>query len=328
MGNSNSSRNSSRKSSRNKISKKKSLQKLNNSESTKQQQTYDPSSSFQIPKNEQDIDRMQLEHFLFQHIWQCCFSSPIEQILKAGNAKVLDVGCGPGAWLLGTSLKYPLTQFYGIDIAPVFPKEIKPENLEFIQSDIANGIRFDDNTFDFVRMNLLSTSLQEDQWACVIEELVRVLKPGGYIEIMEPEFQFYNIGPYFSKLNSNLVDFISSTGANIHITQKIESILNMPNFQTSSQTDVNLCNTLSKLTDIHTDTRTIPIGGVHGGKIGKIYEELLGMYFENTVLDILPWYMGTSRENYLELWKLCQEEFKNYASFTNLVKFWGKKVAE
>ncbi|CAG8795917.1 35284_t:CDS:2 [Gigaspora margarita] len=324
MGNSH----SSRKSSRNKISKKKSLQKLNNSESTKQQQTYDPSSKFHIPKNNNDIDRMQQEHFLFQHIWQCNFSSPIEQTLKAGNAKVLDVGCGPGVWLLSTSLEYPLTQFYGIDIAPVFPKEIKPENLEFIQSDITNGIRFDDNYFDFVRMNLLSTSLQENQWVYVIEELVRVLKPGGYIEIMEPEFQFYNIGPYFSKLNSCLINFISSTGANVHITQKIESFLNTSNSQTSSQTDVNLCNILSKLTEIHSDTRTIPIGGVHGGKIGTIYEELLTMYFKNTVVDILPWYIGTSRENYLELWKLCQEEFKNYASFTNLVRFWGKKVAE
>ncbi|CAG8787740.1 13212_t:CDS:2, partial [Racocetra fulgida] len=168
----------------------------------------------------QDIDRMQLEHFLFQHIWKCDFSSPIEQILKAGDAK-----------------------FYGIDIAPVFPKEIKPENLEFIQSDITHGIRFDDNHFDFVRMNLMSTCLPEDQWVHVIEELVRVLKPDGYIEIMEPEFQFYNIGPYFSKLNS--------------------------------------C-------------------AVHGGKIGKIYAELLGMYFENTVVDVLPWYMGMSRENYLD----------------------------
>ncbi|CAG8492905.1 18077_t:CDS:2 [Cetraspora pellucida] len=325
MGNSN----SSRKLSRNKLSKKKSLQKLTSSDSTKQQQTWNPSLNFHIPKNEQDIDRMQAEHFLFQHIWKCDFSPPIEQVLKSGNAKVLDIGCGPGTWLLATSLKYPLTQFYGIDIAPVFPKEIKPENLDFIQSDITNGIRFNDNHFDFVRMNLMSTCLQEDQWVHVMEELVRVLKPDGYIEIMEPEFQFYNIGPYFSKLNSCLINFISSTGANVYITQKIESLLNMSNFQaSSSQTDINLSNTLSKLTDIHSDTRTIPIGGVHGGKIGKIYEELLGMYFENTVVDVLPWYMGMSRENYLELWKLCQEEFKNYASFTNLVRFWGRKIPE
>ncbi|CAG8667032.1 18947_t:CDS:2 [Gigaspora margarita] len=254
---------------RSKLAKKKSLQKLINSESLKQQPIYDP-SKFHLPKNDKDIDRMHEQHFLFQHIWECNFSSPIERTLHE-PAIVLDVGCGPGTWLLEMSTTYPQSQFYGIDIAHAFPKEIKPGNLEFIQSDITNGIKFDDDYFDFVRMSLLATFLQEDKWVRVLRELIRVLKPGGYIEIIEHELQ-YNIGPCFSTL-------------------------------------VTPCS-------------------AHGGQTGKVFEELLKSYFENTVVDLLPWYMEISKEKYLELWKSCHKEFKNRASSTKLHKFWGMKIGQ
>ncbi|CAG8733530.1 15304_t:CDS:2, partial [Dentiscutata heterogama] len=218
MGNSHSSSKSFRK----KLSKKKSLQKLINSESLKQQPIYDP-SKFHLPKNDKDIDRMHEQHFLFNHIWGCNFSSPIERKLHKG-AIVLDVGCGPGTWLLEMSTTYPQSQFYGIDIEQIFPKEIKPGNLEFIQSDITNGIKFDNDHFDFVRMSLLAPFLQEDKWIRVLRELIRVLKPGGYIEIIEHELQ-YNIGSCFSMLITPLLNFIRSTGANVQIMQKIDSLL-------------------------------------------------------------------------------------------------------
>jgi ubiquinone/menaquinone biosynthesis C-methylase UbiE len=71
------------------------------------------------------------------------------------------------------STQHPLTRFYGVDIAAVFPSEIKPTNLNFHQCDINQGLPFKDNYFDFVRMSLMSTSLKTDQWVNVIRELVR-----------------------------------------------------------------------------------------------------------------------------------------------------------
>jgi hypothetical protein len=47
---------------------------------------------FHLPKNNQDIDRMQLQHFLFEHLWQSNYSSPIEQKLKSGGCRILDAG--------------------------------------------------------------------------------------------------------------------------------------------------------------------------------------------------------------------------------------------
>ncbi|CAG8803420.1 1407_t:CDS:2, partial [Gigaspora margarita] len=72
------------------------------------------------------------------------------------------------------------------DISPIYPSEIKPCNLTFRTANILEGLPFPDNHFDFVYMRFLLTAFTEDDWQNkVIQELCRVLKPGGYIEIME-----------------------------------------------------------------------------------------------------------------------------------------------
>ncbi|CAG8701015.1 7632_t:CDS:2, partial [Dentiscutata heterogama] len=114
------------------------------------------------------------------------YSSPVSDLLDRGGAKVLDVGCGPGTWLLNMATDYPRVSFTGVDISPIYPSEIKPCNLTFHTANILEGLPFPDNHFDFVYMRFLLTAFTEDDWQNkVIQELCRVLKPGGYIEIME-----------------------------------------------------------------------------------------------------------------------------------------------
>lgn len=111
------------------------------------------------------------------------------------------ISCGPGTWLLELATNYPNTKFVGIDITKAFPSEIKPKNLVFIQHDI-NGslLPFPENTFDYVRMSNMNTCLKDHQWDAVLREMVRVLKPGGYIELMECDMTYSHSGPMFSKL--------------------------------------------------------------------------------------------------------------------------------
>src|SRR5438045_2869347 len=63
-------------------------------------------------------------HKLMKGIWKDNFISPIKQELTEGkDFKVLDVGCGSGIWALQLSEDYPLAEFIGLDLFPVFPKE-------------------------------------------------------------------------------------------------------------------------------------------------------------------------------------------------------------
>ncbi|CAG8751442.1 19777_t:CDS:2, partial [Racocetra fulgida] len=80
--------------------------------------------------------------------------------------------------------------FIGIDISPMFPTGIKPPNLTFHTANVLKGLPFPDDHFDFVYMRFLIIAFTEDEWSTVISELIRVVKPGGWIELMEGNMEF------------------------------------------------------------------------------------------------------------------------------------------
>jgi len=102
-------------------------------------------------------------------------------------SKVLDVGCGIGGTSRYIAKKFPSAEVTGITISPeqqrratALAKERGIGNAKFELCDALN-MKYEDNTFDFV-------------WACesgehmpdkvkYVEEMARVLKPGGRIVI-------------------------------------------------------------------------------------------------------------------------------------------------
>ncbi|RHZ83715.1 hypothetical protein Glove_88g31 [Diversispora epigaea] len=153
------------------------------------------SSNYFLPNDDEEVDRLQLQHFLFRDIWDGNFSSPINDFIDQGGANILDVGCGPGTWLLEMSTEYPRSSFTGIDMSPIFPVEIKPCNLNFQVANVLEKLPFPDNSFDFVYMRFLLTAFTEKEWIKAIQELIRVVKPGGWLELMEGDLAFNPEGP-------------------------------------------------------------------------------------------------------------------------------------
>jgi ubiquinone/menaquinone biosynthesis C-methylase UbiE len=47
------------------------------------------------------------------------------------------------------------------------------------------GLPFSDNSFDFVHQRLVIVALPTDQWVRQIQELLRVTRPGGWVELVE-----------------------------------------------------------------------------------------------------------------------------------------------
>ena len=78
---------------------------------------------------------------------------------------------------------YPNAKFTSIDISPIQPSQIKPENFTFFQANLLDGLPFPDDSFDFVFQCLLVASISKDKWLAIINELTRILKPGGYLEV-------------------------------------------------------------------------------------------------------------------------------------------------
>jgi ubiquinone/menaquinone biosynthesis C-methylase UbiE len=91
--------------------------------------------------------------------------------------------CGAGSWLFELGTEFPSANFIGIDFSPIIPTAIKPHNVSFVQGDILDGLPFEDDTFDFVHQRILFAAFSLDKWQSVINDMVRVLKPGGYLEV-------------------------------------------------------------------------------------------------------------------------------------------------
>ncbi|CAG8467703.1 7704_t:CDS:2 [Dentiscutata erythropus] len=152
--------------------------------------------NYVYPVDDDEVDRCQMQHFLMKHIWEGNFSAPIKELLTSYETKILDIGCGSGAWILEMATENKCPQFVGVDIVPLYPSEIHPTNVKFRQANVLSGLPFEDETFDFVYMRFMTFAFTVNDWERALKEALRVTKKGGYVEIMETDFRWYNEGPF------------------------------------------------------------------------------------------------------------------------------------
>ncbi|CAG8565654.1 4671_t:CDS:2 [Paraglomus brasilianum] len=173
----------------------------------------DKDSKCYLPCDEQEAYRTYKRHYLYRFIWKGNYSAPVLEELSFG-ARVLDVGCAEGTWLINMSSEYPLSTFVGVDIAPVFP-EVTQKNVAFLQCNALDGLPFPNDTFDFVRQGFLIVSINWQEWKDkLIKELIRVTKTGGYIEVMDVDIKYYRNGGLSKYLTSFLTEHFEKIGIN------------------------------------------------------------------------------------------------------------------
>ncbi|CAG8622997.1 13841_t:CDS:2, partial [Ambispora leptoticha] len=188
-------------------------------------------SEYMIPNDDEEADRLLQVHKAVKNIWGDLFYSPVKEKLRQG-AEVVDVGCGPGAWVLDMAQKYPNSNFVGIDFSPIFPTEGLPVNVKFVRCNLLDGSPFEDAYFDFTHQKFMSVSYTEEQWKeKVIPELLRITKPGGWIETVE--------GDVIIHVNSNnnavrriaigMENYFKSRGMNHQIGEFIPQLLENTN---------------------------------------------------------------------------------------------------
>ncbi|KAG9296733.1 hypothetical protein G9A89_001365 [Geosiphon pyriformis] len=263
---------------------------------------------FYLPRVDCEMNRQQSAHFLFQHIFQCRFSAPMEETLLNGS-HVLDMGCGPGAWVCEMATYYPQTKFIGIDILDVFPKEIKPANATFQIGNLTDGLPFEDKTFDMVRISCLYISMTGKEYRFCIDEAIRVLKSGGYIEIIEAEFQLENPGKNWKNCLNSLQKIFGQRGINLWPPPNLVRILEE----------------IKVLQEIQFERRLTKLGP-EGGMAGVIFLDNINQYFTGTIATVFSEKMGLSEKDYNDFWENCKKEALENGSEAPISKFWAQKI--
>lgn len=135
----------------------------------------------------EEQDRLVAQHYLLRTAFHGndYMATVMTPLLQQGCV-VLDMGCGSGTWTMELATAYPASHFIGLDQLALFPKDIKPKNCHFATCDLTSlPLSIPDASVDYIFQRDLNWALLASQWPALIKEYMRILKPGGWIELME-----------------------------------------------------------------------------------------------------------------------------------------------
>ncbi|HEU5200846.1 MAG TPA: methyltransferase domain-containing protein, partial [Ktedonobacterales bacterium] len=144
-------------------------------------------TAYALPKDPQEVQRLDFQHFMVRQELHGNYLAPLDQ-----PKSILDVGCGTGRWAMEMAAEFPGAKVVGMDlILPDSSASLghglarQPDNVTFLEGDILKGLPFADASFDFVYIRLLFTAVPERAWPGLLDELIRVTRPQGWIESTE-----------------------------------------------------------------------------------------------------------------------------------------------
>lgn len=111
----------------------------------------------------------------------------------ASPSRILDIGCGSGIATLELAKRFPSAQVVGVDLAPVIELSYLPSNVLFMQGtfiDLVKDGKLQENDFDYVFQRMLVMGVVD--WTKHISTAVRLLKPGGWLELQDLSWHVYD----------------------------------------------------------------------------------------------------------------------------------------
>jgi SAM-dependent methyltransferase len=192
---------------------------------------HEENPKYLFPSDDTEVERQRKDHSIIRQTLLSDFQAPIRNPLEA-NIPVLDAGCGAGIWTIEMAKEFPESTFYGTDIALYHPTSLLPRNVVFKQANTLDGLPFFDNSFDYVFQRASAFCYTDKEWRKVVNELARVTKPGGWIELVECEYEFPNPSSKLTEYLSKLKMALGVRGIHLNFFgTKMSEILQGPEFR-------------------------------------------------------------------------------------------------
>ncbi len=207
-----------------------------------------------LPRDLEEMNRLDFQHYVLRQAFKGNFVAPIQN-----PRAILDVGAGTGRWAREVATVFPTANVVGLDINPpqidehaeAGGEELRPPNYAFVAGNVLEGLPFADGTFDFVHMRLLVLALPHDRWPFVISELIRVTRPGGWVESVEV-IEDQQGGRAVDQIMAWVSAMLQRRGIDITDGSRVGGLLQAQGLSNVSSRRVE-----------------VPIG-VHGGRVGKL----------------------------------------------------------
>jgi ubiquinone/menaquinone biosynthesis C-methylase UbiE len=157
---------------------------------------------------------------------------------------ILDIGCGPGGWVLDVAREYPEIEVTGIDISQTMVDYARAHgrargfsNARFKIMNALKPLEFPDNSFDLVNARTITAFMYPAAWPVLLKEVMRICRPGGIIRLTEGELPLTNSVAY-ETLNGMLSRAMylaqrtfSPDGRNLGITPMLGRLLRDAGYQ-------------------------------------------------------------------------------------------------
>ncbi|KAG0186485.1 hypothetical protein DFQ28_007731, partial [Apophysomyces sp. BC1034] len=224
--------------------------------------------SYLFISSEDEADRIQLKNDLVKLAFEGEFAIPID---FCNLKRVVDIGCGPGAWCLDLAQHYPQLEVIGIDCTDMFPTNVPP-NCQFWRHNVLHGLHghFEEASVDYCHIRFMNLAFTADQYAQAVKDCWKILRPGGYLEMMEMDNWVYSPGPTIERLNKEgmnsfpyFIETAQSRGFKPRLARELNSLV-----------PEDAVNRLEKY-------RSLPIG-LWGGRLGVMFRDDLVYVLANS----------------------------------------------
>lgn len=202
-----------------------------------------------LPQDGQEVHRLDFQHYALRAALGGDYMAPLA---AATTRTILDVGCGTGLWARERAREFPEAKITGIDIESHLPDMPLPPNFQFIQGNILAGLPFPDNAFDYTHQRLLVGAIPAQQWPLALQELTRVTRPQGWVEVLESGMIYLNAGPATRQFQSWWQAGEKNLGFNLALMPHLDQMLKN-----------------AGLREIQAETLQLPLGK-WGGRAGEM----------------------------------------------------------
>ncbi|KOS22743.1 Demethylmenaquinone methyltransferase [Escovopsis weberi] len=153
--------------------------------------------AYMLPNNCQEILRMKNQHEWIKGSFGGLIKAPFEYEKK--GQRILDSAAADGTWLVDLStLLVPETELVGFDIAPELfpPTELLPANVKLLPGDLSKDLPTEwTRSFDLVHQRFIFPGFPGDTIRDFLARLMLCVKPGGWIQLVEPAADEMVSGP-------------------------------------------------------------------------------------------------------------------------------------